>query len=51
LELKSWKSTTRYKKFEGEIHTSVLSYTETPAASQEAHINWATTHLHWKLSC
>jgi hypothetical protein len=29
----------KIKKFEGEIHSSILSYTETPAASQEAHIN------------
>ncbi len=41
----------KMKKFEGEIHTSILSYTENPAANQEAHINWATTYLHWKLSC
>jgi len=27
------------KKIEGEIHTSILSYKETPAASQEARIN------------
>ncbi len=25
----------KIKKFQGEIHTSILSYTETPAASQE----------------
>ncbi len=51
LGVEELETDNKIKKIEGEIHTSILSYTETPAASQEATINWATKHHRWKLSC
>jgi len=39
LGVEELETDNKIKNFEGEIHTSILSYTETPAASQEATIN------------